>query len=264
MTEALNTFDCFRRVSVVTPDTGIEHRCARDAGEFHAGHHDVITVNGAARDDRFAVDARHSVTDVTKLRRILEPRFVRRVQCRCACDELRIVETPPGGGVIHAVIVRPYIGEWHAPGVGGSLLQHVSRSRARFTKRREHHTDGFRAVSVLVAVYGVADRLLERDPRKICFEFVGDDARQTGAHTLAHLAAADGDNDAAVGSHGNKDIRFERTARAAVGRLFRASDRADAEYEQAACRAACLQKFAARDLMNWHRSSSRLRCEWPS
>jgi hypothetical protein len=82
----------------------------------------------------------------------------------------------------------------------------------------------------------------DRDSRQVCFEFIGDDTRQNGTQALAHLAATDGDRDGAVGIHGNEYVRLESAAIS----CHSPGAGADAEDEQAACRAAGLQEIASR------------------
>jgi hypothetical protein len=95
-----------------------------------------------------------------------------------------------------------------------------------------------------VTIDRIAGRLHDRDSRQVCFEFIGDDTRQAGTQTLAHLAATDSDRDGAVGIHGNEHVGRERAADTIRCRSPGAG--ADAEDEQAACGAAGLQEIASR------------------
>jgi hypothetical protein len=82
----------------------------------------------------------------------------------------------------------------HAPGGGGGAFEHEAGGRARLAQGVIAIADRFRPVGILVAILGIADRLLDRDPLPVSLQFIGRHHRQRGADARTHLRAVRDDD----------------------------------------------------------------------
>ena len=105
-------------------------------------------------------------------------------------------------------------GNRNAPLVGGGLLEHQARGSAAFLHDTEEVADRVRTVRVLIAVFRVADGLLDLDALPIGFHLVGQDQGEHGPAAGSHFRAVRDDQHSPVGlnSHehvGRKDGGFQ-------------------------------------------------------
>ena len=152
------------------------HRRTRDDGVFHAGQPDVLAVYGAARRDVEAVDdIGPFLADIAELRRVLERQADGRGgACLGHADirgnahragvgrELAIAELLPRGFLDDLVVLRLHFGTSERPSASPRPLQHHAGRGADLAHRHEEMAGRTRAVGVLVAVFDLVARALER------------------------------------------------------------------------------------------------------
>ncbi len=113
----------------------------------------------------------------------------------------------------HLVVYRLDLGHRHAKAFGGRGLEHDARRRADLAHRHQIVPCAARSIGILIAELDlVAMRLRDLDARPVGFHFLGDDQRQTGAHTRSHFGTVRKDRHRSIGCDGNEDARVDHRA----------------------------------------------------
>jgi hypothetical protein len=225
-----------------------------DGGVQHAVDFGIHPEDSLAADDVAEVVDGVILADVPPRRPRLE---LQRLRIRdgklCGCGHERAVCGAAARRLVHDLVEAGFaLRRRHLPLRGGGLDQHHARRCAGLPERVEEVANGFRSVSVLIAVSRVADALRDLDARPIGVELVGGDHRQRRADARAHFRAVRHDVHGAVGIDAEIDRRMEGGAvhrRAEPERLLdRGLGHEAAGDHECTCRQDAAEKMTAADV----------------
>ena len=117
---------------------------------------------------------------------------------------------------------------------GGGADQHRSSGGTHLSHLIKKAADGMRSIRILIAVFWIADRLVNLYLGPIRIEFICNDQRQCSAAAASHLGPACDDRDRAVRRNGHPQTRVEHRSRLALSGPKRLWDITRAEHEGSA------------------------------
>ena len=250
-----HALDLLGRGRVEALDLGSGHDgWTLDRGDQHAGHPDVVAVDGLAVGLRRQIHPRELLADVPELVFRLEPGILRYRKLLGLVHELAVEQLAARGLVDDRAGFGVDLVDRHAPLVGGGFLEHLAAGRARLAPGGEVVADAAAAAVGLstgdrVGVeLGIGGGLLDLHPGEIDVELVGDDHRHRRAGALTHLRHGVHDRHQAVSVDAEPLVRRELAGlrlREHVGR-----GQAEADDEAGADGGATLEEGATGD---WHR-----------
>ena len=97
----------------------------------------------------------------------------------------------------------------NAPLFGRGLLQHQARRRAAFPHHTEETAHRVGAIGILIAIFRVADGLLQLDAFPIGFHLIGQDQRDHGPAAGSHFRAMGHDQHRAIRLDAHKHVGGE-------------------------------------------------------
>ena len=170
-------------------------------GEDHARHRGVHTEHCLARDHVGKIEQGIAfLPDIAPLRPRLQLEFVR-FRNRQLCGrsgQLAVAQFAVAGSMHHKVQLGRAVARGHFPLRGGSADQHGASGAADLTHQVKRTADGVRPICILIAIFRVADRLINLDLGPIGVELIGDYQRQGSAAPASHLRAVRDDGYGAV------------------------------------------------------------------
>ena len=177
------------------------HRSAFDRRVHHARHARILSEHAAAIDDVGQVGDGDILADVAVIGGgfVLQSGHSGDRQLRGRGGQIAVAQLAAGRGVHHFMILRLHFGHGNAPLRGRGLLEHRARGGAGLPHGLVETTDGVRPVGILIAVFSVADRLLNLDAIPVGVEFIGNHHGESRANAGAHFRAVRDDDHRAVG-----------------------------------------------------------------
>ena len=187
-----------------------EHGRARHRRVDHARHPRVDPERAFTRDEIVEIGDGDGLADERVFGRRLEAQRlgVGHGQRRCSLDELGVRQRSFRCAMDDGVIASRDGLHRHLPARRRSLLEHRPRAGAGDAHGVVEVLDRARAVGVLRAVLGVADRLEDPDAGPVGVELFGKHHRQAGADAGSHLGAMRDDRHRAVVVENEVDARL--------------------------------------------------------
>ena len=206
----LHAADFPRRRIVDLRRAAAEHRRTCHCRVDHSRHPGVDPERAFARDEIVEIRDGDGLADERVFRRRLEAQRlgIGHGQRRCSLDELGVRQRSFRCAMDDGVIASRHGLHGHFPARRGCLLEHRPRARAGDAHGVVEVLHRARAVGVLRAVLGVADRLEDPDARPVGVELFGEDHRQAGADAGSHLGAVRDDRHRAVVVENEVDARL--------------------------------------------------------
>ncbi len=189
-----------RRRIVDLSGPAAEHGRACHCRIDHSRHPGVDPERAFTRDEIAEIRDGDGLADERVLRRRLEAQRlgIGHGQRRCGLDELGVRQRSFRGAMDDGVIASRDGLDRYFPARRRGLLEHRPGAGAGDAHRVVEVLHRARAVGVLRAVLGVADRLEDPDARPVGVELFGKHHRQAGADAGSHLGAMRDDRHGAV------------------------------------------------------------------
>ena len=212
----LNTghFEC--GLVVVRLDLLSKHGRMLNRRVDHARHSRVHAENRFAGNDLGKIEQRIAFfADVAPLgtRFKWDVFFFRDRQLRCSGSNFAIAQLTAAGAMHNEVGLGRAVFRGNAPLRGCGADQHDASGSAYLAHQVERTADRVRPVRILLAVFRIANCLLELDLRPVRIKFVGDHERQSCAAAATHLRAMGDDSDNAIRCDRHPQTGFKRRGR---------------------------------------------------
>ena len=198
--DRVDAWEGLRLRRVVAFQCASEYGTPLDRRDQHPRHLDVDPEHGAAVHLHRGVEPRRPRAEQAEVFRVLERHLGGHGELGGAGCELAVGEPALRGGVDHGALLGAARGAVHVPRRRRRADQQLARRGARLAQRVPRGADRRAAAGGHAArpARGILGHRPEPHLRPICLQLLGEDHRETGLRSLAHLGLVHGQRDDVV------------------------------------------------------------------